>query len=52
MRRSFAQIGVIFVALLLLYVMMRLSAPSGEATGEVPADTMCFAARLGLRCVS
>ena len=48
MPRSFGQIMVGVVAVILLYLMLRVVSPSRAADGE--PDTMCFASRIGLKC--
>jgi hypothetical protein len=50
MRRSIRWVGLAIVAVLLLYVLARRSTESRRARGEMPADTMCIASRLGLPC--
>lgn len=45
---SFMRILVGVVAVFVLYLILRAASPS-RAAGSEP-DTMCFAARLGLKC--
>lgn len=52
MRPAFARIVAVVVVVLLAYLVLRWPMTRSEATSETPADTMCLASRIGLRCAS
>ena len=52
MRPAFPRIIAVVVVILLAYLVLRWPTTRREATSETPADTMCLAARIGLRCAS
>ena len=50
MRPLFTRIVVVIVAVIVLYFILRASMTSRASETDVPADTMCFASRIGLPC--
>ena len=52
MRPALMRIVALVVVVLLAYLVLRWPATQRQGTSDTPADTMCLASRIGLRCAS